>query len=93
MLATGITCFALGVLVTVAVRGLSAWGRLRGRALSARDWALCALWGLIAFTAVLYPAISLGEGEPRAALFGAVAGGALLLAATLLVWRMALRRR
>lgn len=93
MLATGIVCFALGVMVTLAVRGLTAWGRLRGRALSVRDWALCAGWALVAFAAVLFPTISLGEGETQAALYGAAAGAPLLLVASALLWRLALRRR
>lgn len=92
MLATGLTCLVIGVLLALAAQGLSAWGRVRGRPLSAGTWLASAAWALLAFAVVLYPAISLGEGELRAALYGTLGGVPLLAVATLILWRFALRR-
>jgi hypothetical protein len=91
MLATGIVCFFLGIASTLAVQGFATWTRARGLALGPWRWAACIAWALLLVGVVFFASASVGEGEPRAALFGGIAGLVVFALATAALWWFVLR--
>jgi hypothetical protein len=80
--------FVQGVLACLAVVGFKCWTEDRHIRMAWWKWILVASWIVFVGAALAFVGTSLGEGESRAAIMGALFAGVLGLISAVALWRI-----
>jgi len=84
----GLFWFLQGVLACLAILGGKIWLEDKQIRMPWWKWSLVALWTVFVGGTVAYVGTSLGEGEPQAALMGALFAGVIAVISAVVLWRI-----
>ena len=85
---SGVFWFIEGVVASVVIIAFHYWMQDRGIKMTWWKWLITAAWFLLAGFTPAFVGVSLGEGEPHAALLGGIIFGCLTIVGAVAVWRI-----
>ena len=80
--------FVLGILSCLAVMAIKLWAEDRHMRMTLWKWILVIAWMVFVGASLAFVGTSLGEGESRAAMMGALFSGVMALVSGVALWRV-----
>ena len=80
--------FVLGILSCLAVMAFKLWAEDRHMRMTLGKWILVIAWMVFVGASLAFVGTSLGEGESRAAIMGALFAGVMALVSGAALWRV-----